>query len=156
MTVWLALLHVIIKKKLLFNHTQISTIAFVENVKRNSMPRKMCKLFSGVGGYCICNPHVASMGANVVSDPAIITLGQGSMGAVVSFFVNVVEHCLPYTKCAECVKVRTDARYVIRNEGCVRGLIFVYLLILIIHVTKHASTRECVLVTMRGAYPNPV
>ena len=29
---------------------------------------------------------MASKGANVVSDPAIITLGQGSMGAVVSFF----------------------------------------------------------------------
>ena len=37
-------------------------------------------------------------------------------------------------------KVRTGARYDVRNEGRVNGLIFVYLLILIIHVTKHAST----------------
>ena len=53
-------------------------------------------------------------------------------------------------------KVRTGARYDVRNEGRVCGLIFVYLLVLIIHVTKHASTQECVLVMMRGVYPNPV
>ena len=40
-------------------------------------------------------------------------------------------------------KVRTGARYDVQNEGPVRGLIFVYLLMSIIHITEHASTREC-------------
>ena len=44
---------------------------------------------------------------------------------------------------AATIKVRTGARYDIRKERRVRGLIVVYLLMLIIHVTKHASTREC-------------
>ena len=47
-------------------------------------------------------------------------------------------------------KVRTGARYDVQNEGRVRGLIFVYLLMLIIHVTKHVSTRECARDDERG------
>ena len=47
-------------------------------------------------------------------------------------------------------KVRTDARYNVQNEECVRGLIFVYVLMLIIHVTKHASTGECARDEKRG------
>ena len=47
-------------------------------------------------------------------------------------------------------KVRTNARYNVQNEGPVRGLIFVYLLMLIIHITKHASTQECARDDERG------
>ena len=40
-------------------------------------------------------------------------------------------------------KVRTGGRYNVRSKGRMCGLIFKYLLALIIHNTKHASTREC-------------
>jgi hypothetical protein len=43
-------------------------------------------LFSGVGGYCICHPNVAFKGSNVAHDPATISLGQNSAGAVVRFY----------------------------------------------------------------------
>ena len=37
------------------------------------------------------------------------------------------------------IKVSISARYDVQNEGCVRGLIFVYLLMLIIHITRVCS-----------------
>ena len=56
----------------------------------------------------------------------------------IAFSENDVKSILQFDKGIS--KVRTGARYIIQNEGRVGGLIFVYLLILIIHVTKHAST----------------
>ena len=47
---------------------------------------------------------------------------------------------IPEVQITTIIKVSISARYDVRNEGRVRGLILVYLLMLIIHVTKHAST----------------
>ncbi len=47
-------------------------------------------------------------------------------------------------------KVRTGAGVDLQNDLRVYGLMFLYLLLLIIHVTKHASTQRCAYDDERG------
>ena len=41
-------------------------------------------IFIGVGGYCICYARMETPGANIQSDPEIVTMTQSSQGANVS------------------------------------------------------------------------
>ncbi len=47
-------------------------------------------------------------------------------------------------------KVRTSGRYVKQNKGYVCGMILVYLLMLITHVSEHAGTQKRVCDNERG------